>query len=148
MGNKKSSLVNPENNNSLFNRFEQAREENNFTAIVGGATGATGRWIVKELAEDLRCTKVIALTRRPILDLKAVFDTSSSKIVVAQIDWNHFVARADLACLGEQGATVAFSCFGSNPVNDLSDFKVPQAFAQACKKLQVFCLLLHIYFSL
>lgn len=116
---------------------DEAKAPQEFTAIVGGSTGATGRWVVKELAENPRCTRVVALSRKEIPDQMAAFGITSQKIVVQTIDFAKLVATPDLSAQGVQAADVAFCCMGSSPASEEADFVIPRAFAQACSALKV-----------
>ena len=54
-----------ENSDKTCNRMAQA--SSTYTAIVVGATGATGRNVVKQLVNDaIRCNKVVAFSRSDI----------------------------------------------------------------------------------
>ena len=93
-----------------------------FVAVVAGATGATGRWIVSELTSCDQCSKIVALVRSPEVDL-----TPSPKLEL--LNWDQIDT---LNC-----CTVGFCAMGSAPYTEESDFIRPVAFAKRCREIGV-----------
>jgi len=140
MGNAAPPLQNSANDahfNSLDAKDNETRLPDGFVAVVAGATGATGRWIVKELAEYPGCKRVVALSRKPITDQQAAFGLTSDKIVVNVVDFAKLVQNKDLAAQGVEKCELAFCCLGSSPNSEESDFIIPKAFADACSTMGV-----------
>ena len=85
-----------------------------FTAVVFGPTGATGRYMVKELAESAKCTQINALTRREIKDFDATWPNISKegrkKVNVQVVDYENLKGTIGSAC---KEADVAFCCLGT-----------------------------------
>jgi len=70
-------------------------------ALVIGATGATGRELVKQLLADARFTEVVAFVRRPYFD-------EQPKLIECIVDFENLAASADYIY-----GDVAFSCLGT-----------------------------------
>ncbi|KAF4723918.1 hypothetical protein FOZ63_002568 [Perkinsus olseni] len=123
---------------------------NSRVAVVAGATGATGRWVVSELLNSNVVTKVVAVTRNDISDAKSVFqqvksEEDYSKLIVAPADWKKMAEKPEDASLPERAletiksaangeSCIAFCCLGSAPYTEESDYLAPTAFAHACKE--------------
>ena len=109
-----------------------------FTAVVAGATGATGRWIVGELVNRPECEKVVALTRSDIKPEEtfpsADKDKIPTKLVVEKVDWERIKQTNELPKSATNGVSVAFCAMGSAPCSEEADVVLPIAFGQACKK--------------
>ncbi|EQC39779.1 hypothetical protein SDRG_03204 [Saprolegnia diclina VS20] len=91
-----------------------------YTALVVGATGAIGREVVKQLAASVRCTQVVALSRRAMdaSALAAAFPgAAANKIRVHVVDYDH-LQPADVA---GHGATATFCCLGTTRKDAGSD---------------------------
>ncbi len=88
-----------------------------FRAVVFGATGATGRELVSELAHSDACSCVNAVTRREIKsdELPSVFpnivagSAEAKKIKVHPVDYERLKETAGDSCK----ADVAFCCLGT-----------------------------------
>ena len=84
-----------------------------FRAAVFGSTGATGRELVRELAESKSCEKVHAITRRPVEDLSQTFpgttEESRKKIVIFPVDFENLSETVGKAA----EVDVAFCCLGT-----------------------------------
>ena len=110
-----------------------------FVAIVGGATGACGRYIVGDLVNNPSCLRVIALTRSDIPDPASTFpsidnEMMKSKLVVHKLDWKKTNEMGDFVPPLTEKPSVAFCAMGSAPYTEESDFTMPVAFANASKK--------------
>jgi hypothetical protein len=110
-----------------------------FIAIVAGATGACGCYIVGGLVNNPKCMKVIALTRSDITEPSATFpsiekDKISSKLVVHKLDWKRTSESQDFVPALPEKPTVGFCAMGSAPYTEESDFTMPVAFGNAAKK--------------
>ena len=113
-----------------------------FVAVVGGSTGATGRWIVGDLVNRPECSKVIALTRSEIPDPSATFpsadkDKIASKLIVHKVDWQKMNESGSFTPALPVTPTVGFCAMGSAPYTEESDFTMPVAFGKCCKALGV-----------
>jgi uncharacterized protein YbjT (DUF2867 family) len=109
-----------------------------FVAVVAGATGATGRWIVCDLVNNPSCKSVIALTRSDIEALGDVFPSADPelvkcKLIVKKLDFNLLKERGEFTESFNPGPKVAFCALGSAPFSEDSDFVTPVAFGRACK---------------
>lgn len=109
-----------------------------FVAIVAGATGATGRWIVGELFNNEKCTKVIALTRSDIKDVHKTFPSidpnlQASKLVIHKVDFKKLSDSGEFMPRLPASPSVGFCAMGSAPYSEESDFTLPVAFAKTCK---------------
>jgi len=103
----------------------------NYSVLIAGSTGACGRAFVCEHLQDPKCSRVIALTRRPIDDLNSMFPRGDhSKLVVKQVDFNNLQSSEVLPI---DLTTVAVCALGSAPYSEESDFTVPCHFAKFCK---------------
>ncbi len=112
--------------------------QTSFTAVVAGATGATGRWIVCELVNNPSCTAVIALTRSDIGSPGEVFPSADaefmkSKLIIQKIDFNLLKQTGEFSESSKPQPQVAFCALGSAPFSEDSDFITPVAFGRACK---------------
>jgi hypothetical protein len=119
--------------------LNETSTEEAFVAIVGGATGACGRYIVGDLANDPKCKKVIALTRSDISDPSVTFpsiqkENIASKLVVHKLDWTKTNETGDFSPFLQEKPTVGFCAMGAAPYTEESDFTMPVAFARASKK--------------
>ena len=118
--------------------LNETKQNEKFTAIVGGATGATGRWIVTGLINGDDCVRVVALTRSDIASPADTFpeadkDKMAKKLVVKKVDFKSIVTSGELPSdLGEK-PSIGFCAMGSAPYTEESDFTVPVAFGRACK---------------
>jgi oxidoreductase len=120
-----------------MNQFNESSANEPFVAVVAGATGATGRWIVGDLVNDPNCSKVIALTRSDI-DPAVTFPSADKeqiqyKLIVHKMDWEALKEKKTLPSLGAT-PTVGFCAMGSAPYTEESDYTLPVAFGEACKK--------------
>jgi uncharacterized protein YbjT (DUF2867 family) len=118
--------------------MEQPQDSRPFTAVVAGATGATGRWIVCELVNKPECEKVIALTRSDI-NPEEVFPSADktkipNKLVVEKVDWERIKQTNELPEAASSGVTVGFCAMGSAPCSEEADVVLPLAFGNACRK--------------
>jgi hypothetical protein len=110
-----------------------------FVAIVAGATGACGRWIVGDLVNNPLCKKVIALTRSDIVEPASTFpsidkEKIDSKLVIHKLDWKKTNESRDFVPVLTEKPTVGFCAMGSAPYTEESDFTMPLAFGSAAKK--------------
>ena len=104
-----------------------------FQAVVAGATGASGRWIVKALLEDPQCLRVVALTRRPLTELEKVFGTAKlEKLVISSFE--KFPTVADFLPAVE---TVAAVAMGSAPYTEEADYNAPVSFGHRARDFGV-----------
>ncbi|CEO97042.1 unnamed protein product (mitochondrion) [Plasmodiophora brassicae] len=78
-------------------------------AVVLGATGAVGRHVVRALAGDTRCQKIIAVVRRDGAPVD-LFGVASDKVQVTVVDYNRL---AETARESFANVDVAFSCLGT-----------------------------------
>lgn len=113
-----------------------------FVAVVGGATGACGRWIVGDLVNNSHCTKVIALTRSEITDPSSMFpsidkDKIASKLNIHKLDWSKTNEAKEFVPPLSENPTVGFCAMGSAPYTEESDYTMPVAFATSAKKAGV-----------
>lgn len=111
-------------------------------AIVAGSTGATGRWIVCELVNSEKFSKVIALTRSDIVDLAAAFPSADpvkmeSKLVVHKLDFSTLRESQTFSPSLPAVPTVGFCAMGSAPYTEESDYTTPVAFGKAAKSMGV-----------
>lgn len=84
-------------------------------ALVIGATGLIGRALVKELLVKKDISKVITLTRRPLLlDQLEINDSTESEAVYEKFE-NHIVDFSNLAQCSKcfKQADMLFSCLGT-----------------------------------
>jgi uncharacterized protein YbjT (DUF2867 family) len=113
----------------------------NFTAIVAGATGATGRWIVCDLVNRDECSKVVALTRSEITNPAETFPSADKmkmekKLEIRKIDFEQVKSTFELPFKVPKDC-VGFCAMGSAPYSEDSDFTTPVAFAKACRNAGV-----------
>ena len=112
-----------------------------FVAVVAGATGATGRWIVCELINRPECEKVFALTRSDInpndMFPSADKEKMETKLVVKKIDWSSLKTSNSIHDFEGSKPTVGFCAMGSAPYTEESDYTLPVAFGNACKNAGV-----------
>ena len=125
-----------------MSKFTDSSTTQPFIAIVAGATGATGRWIVGELVSNPQCTKVIALTRSDIADPSATFPSADkeqigSKLAVHKLNFGELATKPDFGKQLPAIPTVGFCAMGSAPYTEESDFTAPVAFGRACKSAGV-----------
>jgi uncharacterized protein YbjT (DUF2867 family) len=118
--------------------LEERTTDKTFTAVVAGATGATGRWIVCELVNNDACSKVVALTRSEIPKPTETFPDADptkieKKLEVKKIDFTELKSSEKLPFKVTDESTVGFCAMGSAPYSEDSDFTTPVAFAKACK---------------
>ena len=118
--------------------LEESPKTKNFTAVVAGSTGATGRWIVCELVNSDACSKVIALTRSEIPKPSETFPDADvkkmeKKLEVKKIDFSEMKSSYQLPFKVDGKSTVGFCAMGSAPYSEDSDFITPVAFGQSCK---------------
>lgn len=78
----------------------------NKTALVIGATGLIGRHLVDELIASASFTRIIALTRKPLLIDSAKFDNHV-------VDFEHLDNFSDLFAADALSTYVLFSCMGT-----------------------------------
>ena len=105
-----------------------------YSVLVAGSTGACGKALVSQHLQDPNCTRVIALTRRPIDDIRTVFaEGDLDKLTVKQVDYDN-LQSADIS---KEKATVAVCALGSAPYSEESDYVVPCKFATYCKELGI-----------
>ena len=118
--------------------LEETIKETSFTAIVGGATGATGRWIVCDLVNSSSCKSVVAITRSDIACPTDTFPSADPELLKTKLT----IQREDFPTLAVSGLfsrsihgspVVGFCAMGSAPFSEESDFVAPVAFAKACK---------------
>jgi len=115
-----------------------------FRAVVFGATGATGRELVSELAHSESCTSVNAVTRREIKkeDFPKVFPNISpqgvNKVKIKVVDYERLSETIGDSCTS---ADVAFCCLGTTQSEaggragfTKVDLDYTKAAAQECKK--------------
>jgi uncharacterized protein YbjT (DUF2867 family) len=73
-----------------------------YRAVVAGATGAVGSALVRELLASPLCTRVLALTRRPVT---LFADTPGrAKLTLAVIDYAHLEAETAARAAGFEAA--------------------------------------------
>lgn len=95
---------------------EQRGQERTYRAVVFGATGATGREVVRELAESSTCSKVNAVSRRDVQreEFDKVFpgisELAKDKIFVKKVDWERFTESIGNTC---KESDAAFCCLGT-----------------------------------
>ena len=126
----------------FMQKFNGTETNESFVAVVAGSTGATGRWIVRDLINSDKCSKVVALTRSDIPNPSATFAGAdeakiSGQLVVHKIDWAHLKNSNDFSPSLPSTPSAAFCAMGSSPFTEESDFTLPVAFGGACKKLGV-----------
>jgi hypothetical protein len=119
--------------------FDSSPNTENFTAVVAGSTGATGRWIVCDLVNSDACSKVIALTRSDIPNPCDTFPSADKtklekKLDVKRVDFEEMKSSLKLPFKSDGPSTVGFCAMGSAPYTEESDFTVPVAFAKSCKE--------------
>ena len=140
---EKGIIANRQKNISgVMQKFRDSESAQTYVAVVAGATGATGRWIVRDLLNSDKCTKVVALTRSDISVPSEVFPGAdeakiSAKLVCHKIDWNFLKESGEFRPPLPGPASVAFCGLGSSPYTEESDFTMPVAFGKASKKLGV-----------
>jgi len=114
-----------------------------YTAIVAGATGATGRRIVEQLVSSDSCTKVIALARREVQDLRSVFpdihlESAQRKLKMLQVDYSTDLCPQLAENLAQADPPlVAFSALGSSPGSHQVDVEYAHNFAAAVREHSV-----------
>jgi oxidoreductase len=92
------------------------QRERTFRAVVFGATGATGREVVRELAETATCSKVNAVSRREIQreEFDKVFpgisEEGKDKVSVKAVDFERFKDTIGDTC---KESDAAFCCLGT-----------------------------------
>ncbi|MGO1243767.1 NAD(P)H-binding protein [Sphingobacterium sp. JB170] len=101
-------------------------------AVIIGATGATGKEVLKELLADKRITAVIALVRREI-------NNNHSKLTVIKVDFenlqnyeSHLHADIAFSCLG-----TTLKDAGSKEAQWIVDHDYQLHFAALCKSADV-----------
>jgi len=111
-------------------------------AVVAGATGATGRYIVGQLLSQGVAEKTIALSRRALKDPQAVATAlslslddatkhlDSGRLEIQVVDFDRLVKERKPQW-DPPDADLAFCAMGSAPYTELSDFTLPAAFAAA-----------------
>ena len=118
--------------------FDQNIKETNFTAIVGGATGATGRWVICDLINNPSCKAVVAITRSEVSSPTDTFPSADPDLLKMKLS----IQREEFANLKETGKFLqpiqgtplfGFCAMGSAPFSEDSDYVAPVAFANACK---------------
>ena len=127
---------------NTMQKFHDNQAHKDYVAVVAGATGATGRWIVRDLILSDHCQKVIALTRSEIpypSDTFQVGDESiiSKKLIVHRIDWQKLKETNEFSPPLPTGPSVGFCAMGSSPYTEESDYTLPVAFGVGCHKLGV-----------
>lgn len=113
-----------------------------FVAVVGGSTGACGRWVVGDLVNDPNCIRVIALTRSEISDPASIFpsidkEKISTKLSLHKLDWAKSHEAGEFVPPLRDSPTIGFCAMGSAPYTEESDFTMPVAFATSAKKVGV-----------
>ena len=83
-----------------------------WTALVLGASGATGRQLVRKLAANPRCEKISAIVRKevPLETFGQLLPAQAEKIQQVIVDFDHLKDKHGDAF---KGFTVGFSCLGS-----------------------------------
>jgi len=112
--------------------------EGGFSAIVGGATGATGRWIVCDLINNPSCKSVVAVTRSDISSPTDTFPSADpvllkTKLIVEKEDFAALIQSGQFSNPLSGSPKVGYCAMGSAPFSEESDFVAPVAFAKACK---------------
>lgn len=126
----------------MQDHFNETKNEMPFVAIVAGATGATGRWIVGELINTPECTQVIALTRSDVKDIHATFPSvlpehAAGKLVLHKLDFKQLSDSQEFFPALPGTPTIGFCAMGSAPYSEESDYTLPVAFAKTCRSAGV-----------
>eukprot|EP00656_Telonema_subtile_P018152 TRINITY_DN19786_c0_g1_i2.p1 TRINITY_DN19786_c0_g1~~TRINITY_DN19786_c0_g1_i2.p1 ORF type:complete len:251 (-),score=48.19 TRINITY_DN19786_c0_g1_i2:67-819(-) len=122
---------------SLFSSAPPASLQ--YTAVVAGSTGATGRRLVEELVLSDACSRVIALTRRETNELRSVFpeineEKAASKLQQVVVDYSTDLApQLSEAMAQAEQPLVAFCALGSSPGSRLVDVQYAHNFAHAVR---------------
>lgn len=125
-----------------MDNFEATIKHNSFSAMVGGSTGATGRWIVCDLINNPSCKSVIAVTRSDIPIPSETFPSADpallkAKLVIQKEDFKQIESSGRFSSEPTDRPQIGFCAMGSAPFSEEADFTAPVAFARACKGLGV-----------